>query len=84
MVVRIAVMRPTYRERSRFQEELHFHAGQFDDVVVAQRVMQVGGGAVGLLLFGFLALFWGRELKKSMKNKATKTLPSDLPGDVTV
>jgi protein SCO1/2 len=53
-------------------------------VLVAQRVMQVGGGAVGLLLFGFLALFWGRELKKSLKNKATKTLPSDLPGDVTV
>ena len=53
-------------------------------VIVAQHVMQVGGGAVGLLLFGFLGLFWGRELKKSLKNKATKTLPSDLPGDVTV
>ncbi len=53
-------------------------------VLVAQRVMQVGGGAIGLLLFGFLALFWGRELKKSLNKKATKTLPSDLPGDVTV
>jgi protein SCO1/2 len=53
-------------------------------VLVAQRVMQVGGGAIGLLLFGSLALFWGRELKKSLKNKATKALPSDLPGDVTV
>ena len=53
-------------------------------VIVAQHVMQVGGGAVGLLLFGFLGLFWGRELKKSLKNKATKTVPSNLPGDVTV
>ena len=44
----------------------------------------VDAGATMFLLFGFLALFWGRELKKSLKNKATKTLPSDLPGDVTV
>jgi len=66
-------------------------------VIVAQHVMQVGGGAVGLLLFGFLGLFWGRELKKSLKNKANETatkpsepsgggpdVPGDLPGDVTV
>jgi len=53
-------------------------------VIVAQHVMQVGGAIVGLLLFGFLGLFWGRELKKSLKNKATKIAPADLPGDVTV
>jgi protein SCO1/2 len=53
-------------------------------VIVAQHVMQVGGGAVGLLLFGFLGLFWGRELKKSLKNKATKTELVDVPSDVTV
>jgi protein SCO1/2 len=53
-------------------------------VIVAQHVMQVGGGAVGLLLFGFLGLFWGRELKKSLKNKATKTELGDVPSDVTV
>jgi protein SCO1/2 len=53
-------------------------------VLVAQREMQVGGGAVGILLFGFLALFWGRELKKSRKNQVTKSAPADVPGDVTV
>jgi protein SCO1/2 len=53
-------------------------------VIVAQHVMQVGGGAVGLVLFGFLGLFWGRELKKSLKNKATKTELGEVPGDVTV
>jgi len=37
-------------------------------VVVAQRVMQVGGGAVGIVLFGFLGVFWGRELRKSKKS----------------
>ena len=50
-------------------------------VVVAQRVMQVGGGAVAIVLFGFLGLFWGRELRKS-KNKSSP--PSDRPADVTV
>jgi protein SCO1/2 len=33
-------------------------------VLVARRVMQVGGGLVALVLFGFLGLFWGREWKK--------------------
>ena len=51
-------------------------------VLVARRVMQVGGGAVAVLLFGFLGLFWGRELRKSKK----VTEPEDRPpvsGDVT-
>lgn len=50
-------------------------------VLVAQRVMQVGGGAVAIVLFGFLGLFWGRELRKG-KTKATP--PSERTADVTV
>jgi protein SCO1/2 len=38
-------------------------------VLVAQRVMQVGGGAVAIVLFAFLGLFWTRELTKKNKNK---------------
>lgn len=49
-------------------------------VLVARRVMQVGGGAVAIVLFGFLGLFWGRELRKGKK----PTQPSDSPADVTV
>lgn len=33
-------------------------------VLVAQRVMQVGGGAVAVVLIGVLAMLWARELKK--------------------
>ncbi len=33
-------------------------------VVVANRIMKVGGGAVALALGGFLALFWYRERKR--------------------
>jgi protein SCO1/2 len=60
-------------------------------VVVATRVMQVGGGAVGLALAIFLGLFWGRELVKSRKNKTgsppidhSSDGPGDVPSDVTV
>ncbi|CAN5891945.1 SCO family protein [soil metagenome] len=54
-------------------------------VVVAQRVMQVGGGAVAIVLFGFLGLFWGRELRKSKsKSNSKSSPPSDSPADVTV
>lgn len=63
-------------------------------VLVAQRAMQVGGGAIGLLLLGALGLFWGRELRKGRKNKnvtppsdgadGDPDVPGDLPGDVTV
>jgi len=52
-------------------------------VVVAQRVMQVGGGAVAIVLFGFLGLFWARELRKS-KSSNKSSPPSDTPADVTV
>lgn len=47
-------------------------------VLVAQRVMQVGGGGVAVVLFGFLGLFWGRELRKGKKG----TQPSDRSGGV--
>jgi len=33
-------------------------------VLVATRVMQIGGGFVALVLFGFLSLFWLRELRR--------------------
>ena len=36
-------------------------------VLVARRVMQVGGGAVAIVLFGFLGLFWARELRKKKR-----------------
>ena len=38
-------------------------------VLVARRVMQVGGGAVAIVLFGFLGAFWLRELRKSSRSK---------------
>lgn len=38
-------------------------------VLVAQRVMQVGGAVIAVVLFGVLALLWRRELKKSKENK---------------
>jgi len=38
-------------------------------VLVARRVMQVGGGAVALLLFGILGAFWARELRRHKKSK---------------
>jgi len=42
-------------------------------VLVAMRVMQVGAGGVAVVLFSVLALFWGRELRKS-KKKSTPEL----------
>jgi protein SCO1/2 len=41
-------------------------------VLVAMRVMQVGGGAVAVILFTVLAILWSRELRKS-KNEMTGT-----------
>lgn len=38
-------------------------------VIVAMRVMQVGGGAVAVVLGTVLALFWGRELRKNRKKR---------------
>lgn len=49
-------------------------------VLVARRVMQVGGAIVAIGLFGFLGLFWGREFKKSKRNSP----PSQRPADVIV
>jgi len=37
-------------------------------VVVARRVMQVGGGLVAIVLFGVLGVLWARELRRSKKN----------------
>jgi protein SCO1/2 len=57
-------------------------------VLVAQRVMRVGAGGVAVVLFGFLGLFWGRELRKSKKTKGPprpyRDPPGDVPSDVTV
>jgi protein SCO1/2 len=56
-------------------------------VLVARRVMQVGGGAVAVVLFGFLGLFWGRELRKKKKTPDPNERSVDVPasqGKVTV
>jgi protein SCO1/2 len=53
-------------------------------VLVAQRVMQVGGGAIGIVLLGVLGLFWGRELRKLKKVTPASAGSTDVPGDVTV
>lgn len=39
-------------------------------VLVARRVMQVGGGAVAAVLIGFLGFFWTKELTKKHRFKA--------------
>jgi hypothetical protein len=49
--------------------------------------MQVGGGAVAIVLFGFLGLFWGRELRKKKKTQVTDESTeesSDVSPKVTV
>lgn len=38
-------------------------------VLVARRVMQVGGGLVGALVIGFLGAFWLAELRKHKKSR---------------
>jgi protein SCO1/2 len=53
-------------------------------VLVAQRVMQVGGGAVALVLFGFLGLFWGRELRKNNRGVSPLGPTGGTPTDVSV
>ena len=42
------------------------HDGKY--VVVATRLMQVGGGLTGIFLIGFLGVFWVRERTKAKKN----------------
>ena len=50
-------------------------------VLVAMRVMQVGGGAIAIVLIGFLGLFWTRELtKKKHKQKAQGSGPGNGAG----
>lgn len=49
-------------------------------VLVAQRVMQVGGGAVAIALISFLGLFWTRELAKKLKNKPEGSGPDGDAG----
>ena len=46
------------------------HEGKY--VIVATRVMQVGAGGIGLVLFGFLAMLWYRE-RKSMLLRVSAT-----------
>lgn len=48
-------------------------------VLVATRVMQVGGGLTALVLFGILGMFWAREYKnhKKKKNSSTTALPAE-------
>lgn len=38
-------------------------------VLVARRVMQVGGGAVAILLFSVLGVFWARELRRGKRDE---------------
>jgi protein SCO1 len=45
-------------------------------VLVARRVMQVGGGAVAVVLFGILALLWRRELRKPRRDDKSDDEPS--------
>jgi len=52
-------------------------------VLVARRVMQVGGGAVAIVLFGVLGVFWGREIRKARK-KDTETTAEQRQVDVPV
>jgi protein SCO1/2 len=49
-------------------------------VLIAQRVMQVGGGAVAILLFGVLGLLWTRELRKKHKTQAEHRPAGDTAG----
>jgi protein SCO1/2 len=39
-------------------------------VLVAQRVMQVGGAATAIVLFSFLGFFWMREFRKKKKSQS--------------
>ncbi len=47
----------------------HYDANGGRYVIVATRVMQVGGGACGLVLLLFLGSFWLKELAKSRREK---------------
>lgn len=42
-------------------------------VLVARRVMQVGGSLVALVLFGFLGVFWAAEIRRARKAKGQRS-----------
>jgi protein SCO1/2 len=50
-----------------------YDAAEQEYVVIAWRVMQIGGGLTVLLLGGFLAFFWRRELKKKRSNSVYRS-----------
>jgi protein SCO1 len=49
-------------------------------VLVARRVMQVGGGAVAIVLFGILGAFWFRELRRSSRSPKAGDGNENEPG----
>ncbi len=48
-------------------------------VLVARRVMQVGGSLVALVVFGFLGVFWAAELRNHRKKKKAGSDPAEPP-----
>jgi len=46
-------------------------------VLVAMRVMQVGGGGVAIVLFSFLGMLWTRELRKKKKSAGDDAAEDD-------
>ena len=50
-----------------------YDAAEQEYVVIAWRVMQIGGGLTVLLLAGFLGFFWRRELKKKRANSVYRS-----------
>lgn len=53
-----------------------YDASQQEYVVMAWRVMQIGGTLTVLLLGGFLAFFWRRELRKKRRKAASQRTSS--------
>jgi protein SCO1/2 len=49
-------------------------------VLVAQRVMQIGGAAIALLLFAFLAALWAREFKRKHKTESSPAIAEPSGG----
>jgi protein SCO1/2 len=52
-------------------------------VLVAMRVMQVGGAAVAIALFGFLGILWAREYRRSKRGPGDGTSGISGPADDT-
>ncbi|MBN9164640.1 MAG: hypothetical protein BGO98_10765 [Myxococcales bacterium 68-20] len=49
-------------------------------VLVAMRVMQVGGGAIAIVVLGMLGLFWGREIAKKKRKTSGQDGGDDAGG----